>query len=111
LLETLSSRSQYDCNSSKTFDFSTLYTCIPHTPQQSRIKELIQHWFSKKYGKQRYQYLVIGSDKSYKNHSKSNNKYKQDKIIQMLDLNRQYICPVWWTGVSTNDWYSNGYEL
>jgi len=24
---------------------------------------------------------------------------------------RQHICPVWWTGVSTNDWYSNGYEL
>jgi hypothetical protein len=90
------------------FDFSTLYTTIPHTLQQSRIKELIQDW---KYGKQRFQYLVIGKDKSYKKHSKSNNKYKQDESIQMLDLNRQYICPVWWTCVSTNDWYSNGYEL
>jgi hypothetical protein len=26
-------------------------------------------------------------------------------------FNRQHICPVWWTGFSTNDWYSNGYEL
>ena len=30
----------------------------------------------------------------------------------MLDFfNQQHICPVWWTSVSTNDWYSNGYKL
>ena len=23
----------------------------------------------------------------------------------------QHICPGWWTGVSTNNWYSNGYDL
>jgi hypothetical protein len=34
------------------------------------------------------------------------------KAIQMLDLfNRHNICPVWWTGISTNDWYSNGCKL
>jgi hypothetical protein len=35
-----------------------------------------------------YQYLVIGRDKSYfvNSHSKTNNKYKQDEIIQMLDF-------------------------
>ena len=54
---------------------------------QYRIKELIQRCFSKKNGEQRYQYLVTGRDKSYfvKSHSKSNNKHKQDEIIQMLD--------------------------
>ena len=31
LLETLSSRSQYVCNSIKTFDFSTLYITFSHT--------------------------------------------------------------------------------
>jgi len=33
-------------------------------------------------------YLVIGRDKSYfvKSHSKYNNKYKQDEIIQMLEF-------------------------
>ena len=38
LLETLSSRSQYVCNSIKTFDFSTIYTTILHTLLKSRIK-------------------------------------------------------------------------
>ena len=35
-----------------------------------------------------YHYLVIGRDKSYfvKSHSKSNNKYKLEDIIQMLDF-------------------------
>jgi hypothetical protein len=35
-----------------------------------------------------HQYLVIGRDKSYfvKSTSKSNNKYKQDEIIQMFDF-------------------------
>ena len=63
---------------------------------------------------QMYQYLVIGIDNAFfvKSHSKSNNKYKQEKIIKMLDFfYRQHICPVWWTVESTNDWYSNGYEL
>ena len=47
-----------------------------------------------------YRYLVIGRDKSYfvKSLSKSNNKYKQDEINQILDflINNQ-ICPVWQT--------------
>jgi hypothetical protein len=74
LLETLSSRYQYVCNSNKAFDFSTLYTTITHTLLKSRIKELIQHCFSKRNGEQRYQYLVIGSDKCcfVKNHAKAN---------------------------------------
>ena len=32
LIETLSSRSQYVCNSIKTFDLSTLYNTIPKVP-------------------------------------------------------------------------------
>jgi len=49
---------------------------------------LIQRCFSNKNGEQRYQYLVIGRDKSYfvKSHSKSNNELKQDEIIKMLDF-------------------------
>jgi hypothetical protein len=49
---------------------------------------LIQRCSSKRNGEQRYQYLVIGSDKYcfVKNHSKANNKYKQDELIQMLDF-------------------------
>jgi hypothetical protein len=59
------------------------------------IIELIQRCLSKKNGEQMYQYLVICRDKTYfvKSYSKSNNKYKQDEIIQMLDfVNRQHMC-------------------
>ena len=56
---------QYVCNIIKTFDCSTLYITIPYAILKSRIKELIQRWLSKKNGEQRYQYLVIGKDKSY----------------------------------------------
>ena len=46
LLETLNSKSQYACNSIKTFDFFTVYTTIPHTLLKCRIKQLIQRCFS-----------------------------------------------------------------
>ena len=85
MLETLSSRSQYVCSSIKTFDLSTFYTTIPHTLLKHRNKELTQRCFSKKSGGQSYQYLVIGKSYFVKSHSKFNNKYKQDEIIQMLD--------------------------
>jgi hypothetical protein len=62
----LSSRSQDVCNSIKTFDFTTLYTTIPHTLIKSRIKELIKRCFSKKKGEQIYQYL--DRNKSMKAH-------------------------------------------
>ena len=60
------------------------------------IIELIQRCFSKKNVEQMYQYLVSCRDKTYfvKNYSKSNNKYKQDEIIQMLDFSIDNICVV-----------------
>ena len=56
-----------------------------HTLLKSRNKKLTPRCFSKKNGGQRSQYLVIGKSYFVKSHSKSNNKYKQDEIIQMLD--------------------------
>ena len=60
------------------------------------IIELIQRCLSKNNGQQMYQYLVICRDKTYfvKSYSKSNNKYKQDEIIQMLDFLIDNICVV-----------------
>ena len=83
----LSSRSQYACNSIKTFDLLTLYTIIPHTQLKSRIKELIQPCFSKKNREQMYQYFGIGRDNSYfvKSHSQYNNKYNRTRAFQWLD--------------------------
>merc|ERR1711860_20912 len=88
LIETLSSRSLSICNSIKTFDFSTLYTTIPHAKLQSRLTDPIKRCFLKKNGERRYQYLVIGRDNAYfvKRHSKSNNKYTENEIIRMLDF-------------------------
>ena len=61
------------CNNTKK---NILYTTIPHTLLKSRIKELIQPCFPKKNGEQKYQYLVIGRNKSY---------FAKD--IQNLDIN------------------------
>jgi len=74
-MKTLNSRSHYVCNRIKAFDFSTLYTTIPHKQIKSRNKDLIQRCFSKM-----YPYLFSVRDKSYfvKSHSIFKNKYKQD---------------------------------
>jgi len=80
-LEILSSRSQYVCNTLK-YGFLQL---IYHMSQlQSRLKELIQHCFSKKNAEQRYHYLIIGISYFVKSHIKYDNKYKQDEICQIL---------------------------
>ena len=87
-LKSLAEESQYVCNNIKTFEFSTLHITIPHTRLKSNIKELIQRCFLERNGEQMYQYLVICKDKSYfvKSHSRSNNKYKHDWIIQIVSL-------------------------
>jgi hypothetical protein len=48
LLEYIQSRSISSCNSIKTFDFSTLYTTIPHSKLKNKLKELVQLCFIKK---------------------------------------------------------------
>jgi hypothetical protein len=62
LLEYIQSRSLSSCNSIKTFDFSTLYTTIPHSKLKDRLRELVQLCFIKKNGQRRYKYLVLGKD-------------------------------------------------
>ena len=64
LLEYIQSRSLSSCNSIKTFDFSTLYTSIPHSKLKSRLRELVQLCFIKKIGQRRYKDLVLGRDRS-----------------------------------------------
>ena len=72
LLEYIKSRSLSSCNSIKLFDFSTLYTTIPHSKLKDRFRELIQLCVIKKNGQRKY--LVLGRDRAYfvkKNHSDS----------------------------------------
>jgi hypothetical protein len=41
LLEYIQSRSLSSCNSIKAFDFSTLYTTIPHSKMKDKLRELV----------------------------------------------------------------------
>jgi hypothetical protein len=86
LLEYIQSRSLSSCNSIKTFDFSTLYTTIPH----SKLK-LVQLGFIKKNGQCRYKYLVLGRDRSYfvKHHSDSTKKFSETDIFNMLECSSE----------------------
>ena len=89
LLEKLQSHSLLAISSIKTYDFSTLYTTIPHTKLKNRLKDLIHScFFSKKTGKQRYKYIVINHMSSYfvKNHSDASHKYSEEDIIDMLNF-------------------------
>jgi hypothetical protein len=65
MLEYIQSRSLSSCNSIKTFDFSTLYTTIPHSKLNDKLRELVQLCFIKKNGQRRYKYLVLGRDRFY----------------------------------------------
>lgn len=70
------------------FDFSTLYTTIPHTKLKTRLKELINLCFFSKKGTRRYKYLVLGRDSAYfvKNHTESNKNYTEENVINMLNF-------------------------
>ena len=105
------SNSLSSCNSIKTFDFSTLYTNIPHSKLRDKLKELILLCFIKKNGQRRYKYLVLGRDKSHfvKDHSDSNKKFSETDIIKILEW--QYICYVRRTCFSTDCRHSNGNKL
>ena len=88
LLQYLKSRDLATCSSIRTFDFSTLYTTIPHSQLKDRLKQLVRQCFFKKTGTRRYKYLVIGRDMTYfvKYHSDSDKKYSEDDICNMIDF-------------------------
>ena len=88
LLEYIQSRTLSSCNSIKTFDFSTLYTTIPHSKLKDKLRKLVQLCVIKKNGQRRYKYLVPGRDRSYfvKKHSDSTKKFSEIDIINMLEF-------------------------
>ena len=71
----------------KTFDFSTLYTTIPHVKLKSRLKDIIHQAFFKKNGSQRYKYIVSGYRSTYFVKDKTDAKtfYTEDNIVSMLE--------------------------
>jgi hypothetical protein len=60
LLENLESSSFSKIDSIKIFDFSTLYTTIPHNTLKSRLFQIIDNCFLNKNGTRKYKFLVIG---------------------------------------------------
>ena len=72
----------------KSFDFSTLYTTIPHQKLKSRLATIIRNSFLHKNGNRRYKYFVLGREGPYfvKEHSDSKNKYTEEDIIKMLEF-------------------------
>ena len=84
LLETLQT-TKIKYTSIRTFDFSTLYTTIPHDKLKSRISLLVKQAFFHKNGSRRYQYIVITSNKGYfSNNTDAKHKYTDEEIIKML---------------------------
>ena len=72
----------------KSFDFSTLYTTIPHQKLKTRLATIIRNSFLHKNGNRRYKFLVLGREGTYfvKEHFDAKNKYTEEDIIKMLEL-------------------------
>ena len=87
LLENLKAQSLHSVNSIKSFDFSTLYTTIPHDELKSKLKEIINQCFLHKNGNRRFQYVVIGYKDTYfvRDHSDAPQKYSDADVIKMLE--------------------------
>ena len=88
LLEQLQSPNFNHITSIKSFDFSTLYTTIPHQKLKSRLATIIRNSFIHKNGNRRYKFLVLGHEGPYfvKEHSDSKNNYTEDDIVNMLEF-------------------------
>ena len=88
LLEHLKSQTFNHVTSMKSFDFSTLYTIIPHQNLKDILTSIIRNAFIVKNGNRRYKYLISGHEETYfvKGHSYSKNKYSEDDIIKILDF-------------------------
>ena len=88
LIENLKSRSFSTVTNIKTFDFSTLYTTIPHFKLKERLKDLIFQCFFRKNGKRRYKFLVFGHNKAYfvQENTASTKKFTETEVVGMLEF-------------------------
>ena len=87
LLENLKAHSLHSVISIKSFNFSTLYTTIPHDKLKSKLKEIINQCFVHKNDNRRFQYVVIGCKDTYfvRDHSDASQKYSDADVIKMLE--------------------------
>ena len=75
-------------SSIRTYDFSTLYTTIPHSLLKSRLAILIKNAFLHKNGSRRYKYIVVNYNTSYfvKNYTEARQKYTEVEVINMVNF-------------------------
>ena len=65
LLSSLGHLGVHKATSIQTFDFSTLYTSIPHDLLKSRLNNIINNAFKHKNGATRYTHIKVGRNKSH----------------------------------------------
>ena len=73
----------------QTFDFSTLYTSIPHDLLKSRISNLVHNAFRKKDGNVRYTHIKVTRAKGYFTHDINgggDSMYTADSICKMIEI-------------------------
>jgi hypothetical protein len=86
LLDNLKSRSFSQVSFIKTFDFSTLYTTLPHDKLKTRLKETIHKAFShRNYGSK---FVVLGYNSTYFTNKIQKGKtcYSEEQVINMLEF-------------------------
>ena len=88
LLSSLSHLGVHRATSIQTFNFSTLYTSIPHDLLKSRMNDIINNAFKYKNGATRYTHIKVGRNKSYFTSDPLNgdNKYTANDICKMVEF-------------------------
>ena len=88
LLSSLGHLRVHRATSIQTFDFSTLYTSIPHDLLKSRMNSIINNTFKHKNGATRYTHIKICRNRSYFTSDPLNgdNKDTADDICKMIEF-------------------------
>ena len=88
LLSSLGHLGVHKATSIQTFDFSTLYTSIPHDLLKSRTNNIINNAFKHKNGATRYTHIKVGRNKSYFTSDPLNgdNKYTANDLCKMIEF-------------------------
>ena len=88
LLSSLSHLGVHRATSIQTFDFSSLYTSIPHDLLKSCMNSIISNAFKYKNGATRYTHVKVGRNKSYFTSDPLNghNKYTANDICKMIEF-------------------------
>ena len=88
LLSSLCHLGVHRATSIQTFDFSTLYTSIPHDLLKSRMNNIINNAFKYRNGATRYTHIKVGRNKSYftSDPLNSDNKYTANDSCKKIEF-------------------------